>query len=106
MSPAVRSRRARLGGVFPDYGISQDWARNVFEVLLAQIGELNADIAPDVWPWRRAWRDQAAGGGAVSVLEDRPHRHQRYRPLDPPPGLGGWWMTGQTTLVNGGYTMK
>ena len=34
--------------LFSDHGIGPDRKRDVFEVLLAQIGELNANLAPDV----------------------------------------------------------
>ena len=50
-------RRARS---IPDHGIGPDRAGDVFEVLLAQIGELNPDLASDLIVGRR--RDADAAG--------------------------------------------
>ena len=41
----------------PDHGIGPDRAGDVFEALLAQIGELNADLAPDMVVGRRRYAD-------------------------------------------------
>ena len=43
----------------PDHGIGPDRAGDVFEVLLAQIGELNADLASDLIVGRRRDADTA-----------------------------------------------
>jgi hypothetical protein len=44
---------------FPDHSIGPDWAGNIFEVLLAQIGELDADLASDMIVGRRRNADAA-----------------------------------------------
>ena len=57
VAPLSLCRRARS---IPDHGIGPYRAGDVFEVLLAQIGELNADLAPDMIVGRR--RDADAAG--------------------------------------------
>jgi len=54
---------------FPDDGISADRTSDVFEVLLAQIGELNPDLASDLIVSSRRDADAA---GFCDALQLRP----------------------------------
>ena len=62
VSAAALCRRAKS---IPDHGIGPDRAVDVFEVLLAQIGELNADLASDLIVGRRRDADAAGLGDAL-----------------------------------------
>src|SRR5262245_12806134 len=59
-------------GVFPHHGIGPDRARNVFEVLLAQISEVRSDLAPDMVVNRRRDADAA---GSCDALKARCNIH-------------------------------
>src|SRR5882724_6882693 len=54
----------------PDHGIGSDGAGNVFEVLLSQIGELNADLALDMIVGRRRDADAAGFCDALKSRRD------------------------------------
>ncbi len=38
--------------------------------------------------------------------KNRPDRYRRRGAVHPPLVSDGWWVTGQTILINGGYTTK
>ena len=60
-------RRAKS---IPDHGIGPDRAGDVFEVLLAQIGELNPDLASDLIVGRRRDADAAGFCDALKPRRD------------------------------------
>jgi hypothetical protein len=53
------STKRRRAVLFPDHGVCADRAVNVFEVLLAEISELNANSAYDTFIGRRGNADAA-----------------------------------------------
>ena len=64
---AALCRRAKS---IPDHGIGPDRAGDVLEVLLAQIGELDPDLASDLIVGRRRDADAAGFGDALKSRRD------------------------------------